>query len=493
MADYFYARVSHRVPALNMLSENTQFGSMSSYRNSLRVNATFGKLSYPADLPSGWFVDRAKSGWSLDLHERTAGALLLNVLQPGDRLFIHSISRLSRSVIGFGLVMQRLFEMGVEVHFVQEQIDFSTAAGKLMGNMLAVLAQYHSDMISERTKEALALKRAGLLSGKKRVKSVWSPSCVYMPQAKQLPIVPTTGRILCYIRCSHVDSEESGLGLEQQYQSVMRYADSLAAKRGMTVHPELFYDLSVSAFHNKLEEREGGKRLLGEVKSGDQIVFYRCDRAFRIPSDAAVMAEELKKKNIGMHLVDANIDSMSDFGTLWLTMLAVFASLESQIKSVRNKEVASELRASGRPIGTTPFHCKVVVRNGVKKLKHDFEAMKWMAAAWMMQKVGYTLDQTSDVLHSYWSQLKRKKPIGTGRRPRESWDRYRCRFGRIRFEEMMTTLPQGALDQVMDAAIDLLASPIDDCYSRFSTVPLPVERIEDRLAEAGIARSLPCC
>lgn len=486
MEDYFYARVSHRTSALSGLSEDAQFSGMRNYRNSLRVHATFGNTCYPEDMPSGFFVDRAKSGWSLDLWDRPAGALLLSRIKSGDRLFCYSVDRMSRSVQGFARLMDIMMRMGVQVIFVQERIDFSTAAGRMMGNMLAVLAQYYSDMISERTKEALALRRAGLISGKTRVRPTWEGSDVYIPEPKSILTPKSSGKILRYIRCSHIDSEESGLGLEQQFLSVTAFSERLAQERGLQIHPDVFTDLSVSAFHKQLHERPNGKRMLELAQDGDQLVFYRCDRGFRMPHDAANTALALKKRNIGIHLVDSNIDSLSEFGSLWLTMLSVFASMESQIKSNRNKEVARDLRAAGRPCGAMPSHCKVKIRDGVKKLEYDFKAIKLQAAAWIMARSDYTLDQISDVMHAFDCKKKRLKPRSIGSR-KGAWCRYKVDRSVKRFEQLMAELPSDVTSKLLKNAAKFLGSSLDASYTRTCSVPIPVPRIEDRLAEYGIA------
>jgi len=484
---YLYARVSHRGSALSGLSEDVQFHAMRCYISSLLVNASLGKSSWPADMPSGLFVDRGVSGWSKQLDERPAGALLMNILQPGDHVVFYSVDRMCRSVMGFARDVDAMLKLGISPHFVRENLNLATASGRMIGNMLAVLAQYTSDMISERTREALALKRAGYQRGEKRERNTWASSGVFIPERTLIIPTPMTGRILRYIRCSHIDSEESGLGLEKQTQAVTNFAQRLMASRpGLVMGEQVYADLSTSAFHKELGEREAGRRMLDEARAGDQVVFYRCDRGFRMPHDAAVCAKDLASQGIGMHLADSGIDSMTDFGSLWITMLAVFAALESQIKSVRNKEVARELRASGRPVGPIPSHCRVTERRGVKKLTYDFQAIKWQAAAWSLKQLGHTEEQCSDVLHAHYSRKIRRKPRSFGSRKGVAWGRIKTQNGIKRFGELRLELPARAIQEAMCGAIEMLSESVDPQYLRVCSVPLPVPCIRDRLSAAGI-------
>jgi site-specific DNA recombinase len=73
---------------------------------------------------------------------------------------VYSLSRLARSTKDAITISERLEKGGADLVSLSERIDTTTAAGKMVFRMLAVLAELERDQISERTKAALAHKRA---------------------------------------------------------------------------------------------------------------------------------------------------------------------------------------------------------------------------------------------------------------------------------------------------------------------------------------------
>lgn len=81
-------------------------------------------------------------------------------------LICYSLSRLSRSTKDMLQIGAKLEKAGAELVSLQEQINTTTAAGKMVFRMLAVLNEFEIDLISERTKSALAyLKKQGKKTG----------------------------------------------------------------------------------------------------------------------------------------------------------------------------------------------------------------------------------------------------------------------------------------------------------------------------------------
>lgn len=75
-------------------------------------------------------------------------------------LVVYSLSRLARSTKDAIAIAERLEKAGADLVSLTERIDTTTAAGKMMFRMLAVLAEFERDLVSERTKAALAHKSA---------------------------------------------------------------------------------------------------------------------------------------------------------------------------------------------------------------------------------------------------------------------------------------------------------------------------------------------
>jgi site-specific DNA recombinase len=78
--------------------------------------------------------------------------------ERGRVLVVYSLSRLARSTKDAIAIAEQLAKAGADLVSLTEKLDTTTAAGRMMFKMLAVLAEFERDLISERTKAALAHK-----------------------------------------------------------------------------------------------------------------------------------------------------------------------------------------------------------------------------------------------------------------------------------------------------------------------------------------------
>lgn len=85
---------------------------------------------------------------------------MLDVLRPGDILVTDSFSRLSRSTKDLLDLVERLNNSGVHLVSLKENLDTTTATGKMMLTMLSALSQFERDLIAERTIDGLKAARA---------------------------------------------------------------------------------------------------------------------------------------------------------------------------------------------------------------------------------------------------------------------------------------------------------------------------------------------
>lgn len=75
-------------------------------------------------------------------------------------LVVYSLTRLARSTRDMLDIAARLEDAGADLVSLSESIDSTTAAGRMMFRMLAVLGEFERDLVAERTKMAMAHKRA---------------------------------------------------------------------------------------------------------------------------------------------------------------------------------------------------------------------------------------------------------------------------------------------------------------------------------------------
>ena len=71
-----------------------------------------------------------------------------------------SLSRISRSTKDMLTIAETLERKGADLVSLSERIDTTSAAGKMVFKMLAVLNEFERDLVSERTKAVLAHKKA---------------------------------------------------------------------------------------------------------------------------------------------------------------------------------------------------------------------------------------------------------------------------------------------------------------------------------------------
>lgn len=107
---------------------------------------------------AGVFVDAGISGKRADNRPELQNALNA-VTKAKGVLVVYSLSRLARSTKDTIAISERLNKAGADLVSLSEKIDTTTAAGKMVFQMLAVLAEFERNQISERTTVAMAHMR----------------------------------------------------------------------------------------------------------------------------------------------------------------------------------------------------------------------------------------------------------------------------------------------------------------------------------------------
>lgn len=105
------------------------------------------------------YVDAGVSGKRADNRPELQAALD-HVCRIGGVLVCYSLSRLARSTKDTIAIAERLDKNGADLASLSERLDTTTAAGKMMFRMLAVLAEFERDQLAERTKAAMSHKRS---------------------------------------------------------------------------------------------------------------------------------------------------------------------------------------------------------------------------------------------------------------------------------------------------------------------------------------------
>ena len=114
------------------------------------------------------FIDK-QSGKDTD---RPAYKEMMSYVREGDTLYIHSLDRLSRSLIDLIATVRDLVSRGVTVRFVKENLYFDGSqdhTSTLMMSILGAFSEFERSIMRERQKEGISLaKMAGKYKGRKR-------------------------------------------------------------------------------------------------------------------------------------------------------------------------------------------------------------------------------------------------------------------------------------------------------------------------------------
>lgn len=115
----------------------------------------------------GWdapkFVCEVESAKSL---KRPKLQAILASIKHGDVIMSAKLDRLSRSVYDFSSLMAQSTAKGWEIILLEPSVDTTTPHGKFTANIFAAVAELERELISQRTKEALAiLKKNGVRLG----------------------------------------------------------------------------------------------------------------------------------------------------------------------------------------------------------------------------------------------------------------------------------------------------------------------------------------
>ena len=94
--------------------------------------------------------------------------LALKVLNKGDTLVVTRLDRLGRSLRDLANIAHEIDDIGAHLRVIEQSVDTATSAGRAFFGMLAVFAQFETDVRRDRQAEGIAkAKKAGIYTGGK--------------------------------------------------------------------------------------------------------------------------------------------------------------------------------------------------------------------------------------------------------------------------------------------------------------------------------------
>jgi site-specific DNA recombinase len=106
------------------------------------------------------YADEGVSGTKPRAQRPGLTQALEHACRLGFPLVVYSLSRLARNTRETLEIGECLGECGADLVSLSEKIDTTSAAGKMVFRMMAVLAEVERDQVSERTKMALSYRKS---------------------------------------------------------------------------------------------------------------------------------------------------------------------------------------------------------------------------------------------------------------------------------------------------------------------------------------------
>lgn len=95
---------------------------------------------------------------------------MLEFAREGDTIYVADFSRLARSTKDLLEIVELLESKGVQLVSIKENIDTSTATGRLMLKMISAINDFERENMLERQREGIAIAKAqGKYKGRKEV------------------------------------------------------------------------------------------------------------------------------------------------------------------------------------------------------------------------------------------------------------------------------------------------------------------------------------
>lgn len=107
-------------------------------------------------------------------HEKVSGSntqrkeieMMLQFVREEDQVIITRLDRLARSIFDLQTIANQIEKNGASLSILNQDIDTSTSTGKLLFNMLGMVAEFERDLINERAQEGrIAAMQRGVKFG----------------------------------------------------------------------------------------------------------------------------------------------------------------------------------------------------------------------------------------------------------------------------------------------------------------------------------------
>jgi DNA invertase Pin-like site-specific DNA recombinase len=168
-----------------------------------------------------------------------------------------------------------------------------------------------------------------------------------------------------YARVSHATGHQKNESVPAQKERINDYYKLKLEPEGIAWCGTFDDGTNISAYTTPFHARPAGRKIMGLIQPGDHIVLDKVDRIWRSMSDFVRLMENLKARNITVHIVNflgSSIQNDTAMGDFILRVFVLMSELESDLKSERTRQALDVLRRKGRRrCCYVPAGCKVEV------------------------------------------------------------------------------------------------------------------------------------
>ena len=121
------------------------------------------------------------------------------------------------------------------------------------------------------------------------------------------------------------------------------------------------------------------EHVIEKLKSGDSLVVWDLDRAFRSTIDAITTAEKLRERDIKFQIISLNIDTATPHGEFAYTIMAAAAQFERRLLCKRTKEGLDAARLRGVRLGRPPKLTPEQICDARDRIDRDLATLETLA------------------------------------------------------------------------------------------------------------------
>jgi site-specific DNA recombinase len=177
-------------------------------------------------------------------------------------------------------------------------------------------------------------------------------------------MTPLLKKAVGYIRVSTREQAEHGYSEDGQDDEIRKYAEYHGYELG-----KIYKDSGISG--SKIDKRLGMQQMLEDAENGEfeVVISWKVSRLARNAFDLLTINQKLKDNNVGLILINENIDSRTRMGEMMMFFTGMFAEIERE-NIIENVKMGMKKRAdSGYKNGGQLLGYKSVAVNEVNTIE----------------------------------------------------------------------------------------------------------------------------